>query len=218
MKIFLIGIIGFFSLISVLAVKKDGELVIETEEGEVEIKNGKHNNKHNSQKHRRHRHRHSKRKQNHEMGSSSSSAEDYYEEDHHNRKQPKNQNYKEEPVYYNNVHGLSIHNTCKYSGMVALTFDDGVVPETSQILDILSKNGVPGTFFVLGSTIDHYPMYRTILNRILNEGHTLGSHTYSHADLTSLGSDGIKYELNQAGNIFENACGERPKFMRPPYG
>lgn len=129
-----------------------------------------------------------------------------------------NNDYEEPPIYNENTYGLSVHKTCKHSGMVALTFDDGVVPETSQILDVLSQNGVSATFFVLGSTVDQYPSYRSVLNRILNEGHTLGSHTYSHADLTGLDSDGIKYELNQAGNVFENACGERPKFMRPPYG
>lgn len=90
--------------------------------------------------------------------------------------------------------------------------------ETSQILDILSKYGVSATFFVVGYTIEQYPMYRKVLHRIIDEGHTLGTHTMNHADLTQLGPDGIKYELNAAGDLIEAATGERPKLLRPPYG
>ena len=74
------------------------------------------------------------------------------------------------------------------------------------------------TFFIVGHTIESYPMYHKVLKRILDDGHTLGTHTYSHADLTSLGADGIKYELERAGDLIENASGERPKILRPPYG
>ena len=85
-------------------------------------------------------------------------------------------------------------------------------------MDILDKNVILGTFFVVASTIENNPMYNKVLHRILNSGHTLASHTYSHADLTELGGNGVKIELNTAGDIFESVCGERPKFMRPPYG
>ena len=90
--------------------------------------------------------------------------------------------------------------------------------ETSEILDILEMHGVRATFFIVGSTIEGNPMYNKVLKRILNDGHTLGTHTYSHADLTSLGADGIKYELETAGDLIERASGERPKILRPPYG
>ena len=86
------------------------------------------------------------------------------------------------------------------------------------MLDILSNHGVPATFFIVGYTIEQTPMYRKVLHRIIDEGHTLGTHTMSHADLTQLGADGIKYELNAAGNLIEEATGERPKLLRPPYG
>lgn len=90
--------------------------------------------------------------------------------------------------------------------------------ETSQILDILAKYGVSATFFVVGFTIDQYPMYRKVLHRILDEGHTLGTHTFSHADLTQLGAHGITNELESAGDVFEKASGERPRILRPPFG
>ena len=85
-------------------------------------------------------------------------------------------------------------------------------------MDILTKNGVLATFFVVGKTIENNPKYSTVLTRILDEGHTLGTHAYSHIDLTTLGAEGIKYELEKAGYVIEKASGERPKILRPPYG
>lgn len=85
-------------------------------------------------------------------------------------------------------------------------------------MDILEKHGVKATFFVIGHTIESNPIYHKVLKRILDDGHTLGTHTYSHADLTSLGAEGIKYELEKAADILQKASGERPKILRPPYG
>lgn len=60
---------------------------------------------------------------------------------------------------------------------VYLTFDDGPSVNTDEILDILKQYDVKATFFVNGRTQDIYlPMYR----RIVEEGHTLGMHSYSH--------------------------------------
>lgn len=57
-----------------------------------------------------------------------------------------------------------------------LTFDDGPSNNTNEILDILAENQVKATFFVIGKDEEYYDEYR----RIVNEGHTLGMHTYSH--------------------------------------
>lgn len=60
---------------------------------------------------------------------------------------------------------------------VYLTFDDGPSSNTEEILDILDRYGVKATFFVVGKTDEHsQEMYRLILER----GHTLGMHSYSH--------------------------------------
>ena len=64
---------------------------------------------------------------------------------------------------------------------VVLTFDDGPNPETTpRILDILSKACVPATFFVLGEPAETYP---SLVRRELADGHAVGGHTQSHADL-----------------------------------
>lgn len=85
-------------------------------------------------------------------------------------------------------------------------------------MDILEKYGVRATFFVVGYTIEQYPMYRKVLHRMLDEGHTIGTHTFSHADLTQLGAAGIENELESAGDVIESATGEKPRLLRPPFG
>ena len=67
--------------------------------------------------------------------------------------------------------------------LVALTFDDGPYGEaTNQILDILKKERVHATFFLLGLNVEKYP---AIAKRIVNEGHVIGNHSYSHSGLLS---------------------------------
>ena len=61
-----------------------------------------------------------------------------------------------------------------------LTFDDGPDPTyTPQILDLLSREGVPATFFTVGDNIVKYP---DIFRRMVREGHMVGNHTMSHID------------------------------------
>jgi hypothetical protein len=64
-------------------------------------------------------------------------------------------------------------------GEVVLTFDDGPHPKgTPRVLDLLAEHRMPATFFVVGRAISRetYPL----VQRIVREGHTLGSHSYSH--------------------------------------
>src|SRR5690349_4193931 len=65
---------------------------------------------------------------------------------------------------------------------IALTFDDGPDPTwTPQILDLLSQNKVPATFFVVGTEVVRN---RTITERAVREGHTVANHTMTHPSLT----------------------------------
>ena len=67
------------------------------------------------------------------------------------------------------------------SKTVYLTFDDGPSNySTDKILDILKKNNIKATFFVLGSSIESNDKSTEILKRIAKEGHAIGSHGYSH--------------------------------------
>ncbi|MCM1086818.1 MAG: polysaccharide deacetylase family protein, partial [Muribaculaceae bacterium] len=60
---------------------------------------------------------------------------------------------------------------------VYLTFDDGPSSNTGRILDILAEYDVKATFFVVGKEEEEY---QALYNRIVEEGHTLGMHSYSH--------------------------------------
>jgi len=99
---------------------------------------------------------------------------------------------------------------------VALTFDDGpIAGKTGQVLDTLRDEKVSATFFVLGENVERHP---EILERMAGEGHEIGNHTYSHADLTKLSTTKVKDEIKRCQDIVFEAVGYRPRFFRPPYG
>lgn len=67
---------------------------------------------------------------------------------------------------------------CTVPGTVALTFDDGPYMFTPELLDVLSANHAPSTFFVNGDGLGGIYNYDEVVQRIWREGHQLGSHTY----------------------------------------
>lgn len=94
-----------------------------------------------------------------------------------------------------------------------LTFDDGNSPITHEILDILNKYEVEATFFVLAKNA-----HKETLERIINEGHTLGSHGYSHKYSIYKNASTLLEDMRKANDIFMDTVGFRPIFFRPPYG
>ncbi|MCR8630071.1 polysaccharide deacetylase family protein [Paenibacillus radicis (ex Xue et al. 2023)] len=99
---------------------------------------------------------------------------------------------------------------------VALTFDDG--PDniyTPKILDILKKNDIKATFFVVGNQVSLHP---DVLKRINEEGHTIGNHTWDHANLTKLSAKKINQEIKDTDDIIEKTIGVMPTLIRAPYG
>jgi len=100
--------------------------------------------------------------------------------------------------------------------VVALTFDDGPVePHTGQILDLLQDRGVKATFFVVGLNATRFP---EVLLRIRDEGHAIGSHTWSHALLSPLTPTWRVAEVRHGADVIEALTGERPPLFRPPGG
>jgi len=98
---------------------------------------------------------------------------------------------------------------------IALTFDDGPGPYTSQILDALDRRGAKATFFVLGSQVHGH---EALLRRMMSSGMEIGNHTWSHSDLARLGRSRQIAEINDAGAVIERASGQRLTLVRPPYG
>ncbi len=76
---------------------------------------------------------------------------------------------------------------------VALTFDDGYNEKTIiKVLDVLKKNNIKATFFIIGSVLDDYPH---VWKRAINEGHQICNHTQNHATLTKLSDQQVKNEI-----------------------
>lgn len=100
--------------------------------------------------------------------------------------------------------------------ILAITFDDGPHPQnTPRLLDMLRKRNVKATFFTIGRSVDRYP---AITQRIVREGHEIGNHTYTHANLSKLSESKVKQELNKGRDAIIRATQMTPTVMRPPYG
>ncbi len=98
---------------------------------------------------------------------------------------------------------------------LAMTFDDGPDPEwTPKILDILKREHVPGTFFLIGIQAEKFG---SLTQRIYREGHEIGNHTFTHPDISSIGSYYMKVELNLTERLFASRLGMRTMLFRPPY-
>ncbi|WP_223881765.1 glycosyltransferase [Niallia endozanthoxylica] len=98
---------------------------------------------------------------------------------------------------------------------IVLTFDDGPDPTyTTQILDILDKNDIKGTFFILGKNAMMHP---ELVERMYKEGHEIGSHTFSHSNVASLTSFQTKIELNVNQRLFQAITGHSMSLFRPPF-
>jgi peptidoglycan-N-acetylglucosamine deacetylase len=98
---------------------------------------------------------------------------------------------------------------------LAMTFDDGPDPVwTPKILDVLKREQVPGTFFLIGIQAEKYG---SLTQRIYREGHEIGNHTFTHPDISSIGSGYMKVELNLTEQLFASQLGIRTTLFRPPY-
>ena len=100
---------------------------------------------------------------------------------------------------------------------VALTFDDGPHPDnTKRLLDILDRNDVRATFFLLGSEVEKHP---ALARDILGRGHQIGNHGYSHLDAKRTRRDLYIADTNRAQEILQDAVGTPLKrIFRPPHG
>ncbi len=98
---------------------------------------------------------------------------------------------------------------------LAMSFDDGPDPEwTPKILDVLKREHVPGAFFLIGIQAEKFG---SLTQRIYREGHEIGNHTFTHPDISSIGTAYMKVELNLTERLFASQLGIRAMMFRPPY-
>jgi peptidoglycan/xylan/chitin deacetylase (PgdA/CDA1 family) len=100
---------------------------------------------------------------------------------------------------------------------IALSFDDGPAGKnTARILDILKENEMQAAFFCIGKKM---PGNEEQMKRIIQEGHMIGNHSYSHHRFFDLfSSRKMLGELEQTSRICQDITGLSPRFFRPPYG
>jgi len=98
---------------------------------------------------------------------------------------------------------------------VALTFDDGPSPDTLGILDTLRAEKIKATFFMVGGNVEKYP---AIARKIIDDGHEIGNHSYTHPILLFCASNKTRSELEITQEIIKNATGVLPTIARPPCG
>jgi peptidoglycan/xylan/chitin deacetylase (PgdA/CDA1 family) len=116
-----------------------------------------------------------------------------------------------------NFHLKSINHLDKTENKIALTFDDGPCnPQTTRVLDTLKKHNVKATFFVIGKNISGN---ETILKRMIEEGHSIGSHSFSHHFWIDLwGRKKLMADIEESLEAIKAVTGQEVKLFRPPYG
>ena len=99
---------------------------------------------------------------------------------------------------------------------LALTFDDSPSPMTEKVLDILKEHDVKAAFFLIGKNIEENPQ---ILKRIVDEGHIVGNHSWTHTAAFPTKSYGdVENEIRMTTDLICKITGRKPAFFRPPFG
>ncbi len=100
--------------------------------------------------------------------------------------------------------------------VVALSFDAAWGNEdTEQLIEILGKNDIKATFFVVGSWVDKYP---ESVKQLADAGHEIQNHSNTHPHMPKLSTEQMVEELNACNEKIEKITGQKPTLLRPPYG
>lgn len=99
---------------------------------------------------------------------------------------------------------------------IALTFDDGPAEYTEAILDILKKEKVKATFFLIGKNIEGR---ESLVQRMFQEGHSIGNHSFDHGfNFDWQSASKMTDELIKTNEAIQNITQQEVKLFRPPYG
>ncbi|KIO17258.1 hypothetical protein M407DRAFT_32014 [Tulasnella calospora MUT 4182] len=113
-----------------------------------------------------------------------------------------------------------VYSKCTTANTVAITFDDGPYTWTEDLIKTLKTYNAKATFFVNGNNFQC--IYSTDNERRLKAaykaGHQIASHTWSHANWTTLTNPQLKTEMTKTDTALKKILGVKPAFVRPPYG
>ncbi|KAL0953206.1 hypothetical protein HGRIS_004461 [Hohenbuehelia grisea] len=114
----------------------------------------------------------------------------------------------------------TVYTRCTAANTVALTFDDGPWVYLYDVSKALKAAGAVGTFFFNGNNYDciYTADSQKRVKYAYDNGHQVASHTWSHADLTTLSWDQLHDEMWRVEQALNRIVGKSPAFMRPPYG
>lgn len=100
--------------------------------------------------------------------------------------------------------------------IIAITFDDGPVDSTLDLLDSLSEVGIKAAFFVIGEEASKRP---DVLQRIVQEGHIVGNHSWDHPHALGLRRKGfIENQIDKTNTIIKANTGKQAQYVRAPFG
>ena len=113
------------------------------------------------------------------------------------------------------IFGYFPHSIKTKERVICLTFDDGPNPPyTEKLLSILEKHSVKATFFMPAKNIENFPQ---LAKKIIDEGHVVGSHSYSHRFSNNLRSLYFESEITKAQDVIKKVTGKSPALYRPPW-
>jgi peptidoglycan-N-acetylglucosamine deacetylase len=99
---------------------------------------------------------------------------------------------------------------------VALTFDDGPIPgSTEEILSVLNEGGIKATFFVTGAELEQHPEQG---RKLIAAGHELGNHSFSHSRMVLITPSIVKFEIERTDELIRKDGSQGPIHFRPPFG
>ena|SRR3989449_3847838 len=102
------------------------------------------------------------------------------------------------------------------SKQLALTYDDGPNdPHTLRLLEVLAKHNVKATFFLIGRYVEQRP---GIVREVVNEGHVVGNHTFSHPNLIFASARQTRTQLQECQQAITQAIDQHSPLFRPPFG
>ena len=113
-------------------------------------------------------------------------------------------------------YGRTFNGLPRGTKQLALTYDDGPNdPHTLRLLGVLAKHEVKATFFLIGRYVQRRP---DLAREIVQAGHVVGNHTFTHPLLIFKSAAEIRQELSDCNAALADALGQQTSLFRPPFG
>ena len=114
------------------------------------------------------------------------------------------------------VRSLPVYSVETQEKKISISFDCAWGTEyTDELLDVLERENVRATFFMVEFWTEKYPEY---VKKIDEKGHEIGTHSATHSYMSKLSEEEIRQELTSSSQAIEEVTGKKTQLFRPPYG